>query len=93
MIDTMKRLSALHLLLTLDAFVLGGLVALLMVNRFLNNHLAHYTQGNFIAAGSTILDLLDDLLIYFVGYIGTLLVLLLITAVIWVSLPDTFLEG
>jgi type III secretory pathway component EscS len=78
------NLPVLSILVTLDAFFLGGLVALLMVNRFLNNHLARYAQGNFRAEGSTILDLMDDLLIYFAGYIGVLLVLLLITAVIWV---------
>jgi hypothetical protein len=78
------RVPVLSILVTLDAFFLGGLVALLMVNRFLNNHLARYTEGNFWAEGSTILDLMDDLLIYFAGYIGVLLVLLLITAVIWV---------
>jgi heme A synthase len=79
-----RRVPVLSILVTLDAFFLGGLVALLLVNRFLNNHLARYAQGNLGAAGSTILDLKDDLLVYFVGYIGALLILLSITAVTWV---------
>ena len=56
-----RRVPVLSILVTLDAFFLGGLVALLMVNRFLNNHLARYAQGDFWAEGSTILDLMDDL--------------------------------
>ena len=79
-----RRVPVLSILVTLDAFVLGGLVALLMVNRFLNDHLAYYAQSDLWAEASAILDLLDNLLIYFVGYIGVLLVLLLITAVAWV---------
>jgi len=79
-----RRVPVLSVLVTLDAFFLGGLVALLMVNRFLNNHLARYAQGDLWAEGSAILDLMDNLLIYFVGYIGALLVLLSITAIIWV---------
>lgn len=79
------RFPILSALLALDAFVLGGLVSLLMVNRFLNTHLDYYAQSNMVAA-STILDLLDDLLLYLVGYIGALLALLLITAVAWVWL-------
>jgi hypothetical protein len=78
------HISILSILLALDAFSLGGLVALLMVNHFLNNDLAHYAQRNLWAEASTILDLLDDLLIYLVAYIGALLLLLLITAVAWV---------
>jgi hypothetical protein len=79
-----RRVPVLAILVTLDAFFLGGLVALLLVNRFLNNHLARYAQGDFWAEGSAILDLMDNLMVYFVGYIGALLVLLSITAVIWV---------
>jgi heme A synthase len=78
-----RRVPILSILVTLDAFVLGGLVALFMVNRFLDNHLARYAQGNLTAEGSTILDLMDNLLIYFVVYIGVLLVFLSITAVAW----------
>ena len=79
-----RRVPVLSILVTLDAFVLGGLVALLMVNHFLNDHLAYYAQSDLWAEASAILDLMDNLLIYFVGYIGTLLLLLLITAVAWV---------
>ena len=79
-----RHVPVLSILVTLDAFFLGGLVALLLVNRFLNNHLARYAQGDLWAEGSAILDLMDGLLVYFVGYIGALLILLSITAVIWV---------
>ena len=79
-----RRVPVLSILVTLDAFVLGGLVALWMVNRFLNNHLTRYAQRNLWAEGSAILDLTDNLLIYFAGYIGALLILLLITAIAWV---------
>lgn len=80
-----RRFPVLATLLALDAFALGGLVALLMVNRFLNNHVIYYAQTNMPAA-STILDLLDDLLLYLAGYIGALLILLLTTVVAWVWL-------
>jgi hypothetical protein len=79
-----RRFPTLSILLALDVFALGGFVALLLVNRLLNNHLASYAQRNLWAEGDTILDLTDNLLIYFVAYIGALLILLLITAVIWV---------
>ncbi|MCP4537887.1 MAG: hypothetical protein GY832_12150 [Chloroflexi bacterium] len=81
-----RRVPILSIFVTLDAFVLGGLVALFMVNGLLSDHLARYAQGNFMAEGSTILDLMDNLLIYFGGYIIALLAFLLITAVIWVWL-------
>ncbi len=81
-----RRVPILSILAALDAFVLGGLVALFMVNRFLDSHLARYVQGDFMSEASTILDLMDNLLAYFAGYIVALLVLLLITAVAWVWL-------
>lgn len=80
-----RRFPILSTLLALDAFALGGLVALLMVNRFLNNHVIYYARTN-MAAASTVLDLLDDLLLYLAGYIGALLILLLTTVVAWVWL-------
>ena len=78
-----RRLPVLAILVALDGFVFGGLVALLLVNRLLANHLARYAQGNLIAEGSTVLDLMDDLLIYLMSTISALLVLLSITAVAW----------
>ena len=79
-----RRLPVLAILVALDGFVFGGLVALLLVNRLLANHLARYVQGNLMAAGSTVLDLMDNLLIYLMSTISALLVLLSITAVAWV---------
>jgi len=80
------RVPILSILAALDAFVLGGLVALFMVNRLLSDHVARYAQGNLMAQASTILDLMDNLLAYFAGYIVALLVLLLITTIAWVWL-------
>jgi hypothetical protein len=77
-----RRLSILSLLLALDAFVLGGLLALLVVNRLLNNQLDVYLSHSFVAA-ATILDFMDDLLPYYVIYGGTLLALVLTTLIAW----------
>jgi len=78
-----KRVSILSVLLILDAFVLGGFVNLLIVNRLLDIQLNVYVPRSMVAAG-TILNLMDHLLIYFVAYAGTLLILTLITIGVWV---------
>ena len=65
-------------LLGLDAFVLGALAALLVVNRMLQNAVDVYATRNMDAA-STVLDLLDDLLVYLLPVAGILLTLVLIT--------------
>lgn len=83
MIDTMKRLSALHLLLTLDAFVLGGCVSLLIVNCLLDNRLSVYGTRS-MAPADPILNFMDDLLPYCVVYAALLMILILITVGVWV---------
>ena len=80
-----RRLAILSILLALDVFVLGGLIALLLVNHLLNNQLNIYVPHS-IAAADTILDFKDDLLPYYVVYGGTLLALILTTVSAWVWL-------
>lgn len=80
-----RRLKILFGLVVLDAFVFGGLVTLLLVNRLLGNQLSIYAPHD-MAAASAILDLMDDLVAYYVVYGGTLLALALITASAWVWL-------
>jgi hypothetical protein len=77
-----RRLPIVSVLITLDVFVLGGLVALLLVNRLLSNLLAVYAVHSMDAA-SAILDFMDDLLPYYVVCIGGLLALVLITLGVW----------
>lgn len=77
-----KRVSVLNLLPILDAFVLGGFVTLLLVNRLLdiqlNGYVAHST-----AATDIILALMGDLLPYYMAYAGALLILILLTVGVW----------
>jgi hypothetical protein len=61
-------------LLALDPFVLGGFAAFLVVNRLLDEQLAHYAPRDMDAA-SVILDSMDDLIPYLVICGATLLVL------------------
>jgi hypothetical protein len=77
-----RRLPILSLLLALDAFGLGGLLTLLVVNRLLNNQLDVYLSHSFVAA-ATILDFMEDLIPYYVIYGGTLLALVLTTFIAW----------
>ncbi len=83
MILKKKRVSILNVLLILDAFVLGGCVALLIVNGLLDNQLKVYGAYR-MAVADTVLDIMDDLLLYYVAYAGVLVVLILITIGIWV---------
>jgi hypothetical protein len=71
------------MLLSLDALVLGGCVTLLIVNRLLNSQLDVYTATQNMAAASTILDFMDDLLLFYLIYSGALLILVLGTASVW----------
>jgi hypothetical protein len=73
----------LTMLLSLTAFVLGGCVTLLIVNRLLNGQLDVYTTAQSMAAASAILDFMDDLLGFYFIYGAVLLVLVLITATVW----------
>jgi multisubunit Na+/H+ antiporter MnhC subunit len=74
----------LTILLSLNAFVLGGCVSLLFVNRLLNGQFDVYAATQSMAAASTILDFMDDLLPLYFTYAWVLLVLVLVTASVWV---------
>ncbi len=65
-------------LLLLDAFVAGGVVALILVNQLLETIMARLLT---IEAAQEILNVLDHLLPYWVGYIGASLLLGVITLV------------
>lgn len=88
-----RGLPILSILLTLDAFFLGGLIALLLVNRLLNNQLNIYVPHS-IAAADTILDFKDDLLPFHMAYGGTLLALVLTTvgAYVWLMTKSRLLR-
>ncbi len=88
-----RRLLALATLVALDMFVLGGLVALLLVNRLLDNLLAIYAPHSMDAA-SAVLDFVDDLIIYYVAYSGTLVALILVTvsASVWLMTESRLLR-
>jgi hypothetical protein len=76
------RLPILPVLVMIDGFALGGLVALALVHRLLSFQLAVYAPHSMDAA-SVILDLMDDLLPYHVACVGGLVALLLITLGVW----------
>ena len=71
---TPRRRSLLWtLLIILNTFVLGGCLALLIVNRLLQRQLDVYTSSQSMAAGSTILDFMDDLLpLYLISSVSRL---------------------
>jgi hypothetical protein len=71
------------LLVILNAFVLGGCLALLIVNRLLTNQFDIYISSNSMAEVSTILDFMDDLLPLYLIYGSTLLLLFLFSAAFW----------
>ncbi|HNT75179.1 MAG TPA: hypothetical protein PKH77_09185 [Anaerolineae bacterium] len=73
-------------LVHLDMFVWGGLAAIILVNRLLNAQLAVYQAGNS-AAGWAILDFLDDMLPYEVGFLmgGLFLLLMSVSAWLWTT--------
>jgi hypothetical protein len=71
------------LLVTLNAFVLGGCLALLIVNRLLTNQFDIYNSSNSMAEVSTILDFMDDLLPLYLICGSTLLLLLLFSTAFW----------
>jgi hypothetical protein len=81
-----RRSLVMAILLSLDAFVLGGFVALLIVNRLLNSQLDLYVTAQLMPAASAILDFMDDLLPVLLIYSGILLLLVLATASIGVWL-------
>jgi hypothetical protein len=77
-----RRPPILFVLTMLDVFVLGGAVALVLVNRQLSHQLAVYVPHSMDAA-SAILDFMDDLFPYYVVCIVGLLALVLITLGVW----------
>lgn len=81
--DRPYRGPILAVLLGLDAFVLGGLAALLAVNRMLREARDLYAPYDMDAT-STVLDLMDDLLAYLGPLAVLLLFLVLITIVVGV---------
>jgi hypothetical protein len=78
-----KRFCILNLVLALDAFVLGGFVTLLLVNRLLDIQLNGYVPLSTVAT-DIILALMGGLLPYYTAYAGALLILILLTAGVWV---------
>ncbi len=79
--NTQPKWPILRILLGLDAFVTGGLGALLTVNRLLQKHMNTYAPHDMEAA-SAVLDLMDDLLAYLVPCSALLLFLVLVTITI-----------
>jgi hypothetical protein len=71
------------MLLSLNAFVLGGCAALTIVYRLLDYQLAVYAATGSMGDVSVILDLMDDLTLPFLAYGGVLTVLLSATAGVW----------
>ena len=66
-----------------EAFVLGGFLALLLVNRLLDEHLDIYAVRD-MAAASAILDLMDNLLVYLVPFGAVSLLLGLMPVSVWI---------
>jgi hypothetical protein len=78
-----RRSVILTMLLCLNALVLGGCIALLIVGRLLNTQLDVYAATQSMAAGSAILDFMDDLLPFYFIYGAVLIILVLTTASVW----------
>ena len=70
-------------LILLNAFVLGGCLALLIVNRLLKQQLDIYVSTQSMDAASTILDFMDDLLPIYLIWGSVLLLLLIVSAAVW----------
>jgi hypothetical protein len=70
-------------LFLLNAFVLGGCLALVFVNRLLNTQLDQYVSSQSMAAASTIIDFMEDLLPLYLICGSVLLLLLLISTTVW----------
>ena len=70
-------------LLVLTAFTLGGLVAMVIVNRLLVAQLAVYGEAH-MAAGSAMLDFMDDILPYLAGYMVGFALLAAATLAVWI---------
>jgi hypothetical protein len=70
-------------LILLNTLVLGGCLALLIVNRLLQNQRDVYVSAQSMAAASTILDFMEDLLPLYLLCGSALLLLLLVSATFW----------
>lgn len=71
------------LLVALNAFVLGGCLAFLIVNRLLANQLEVYLSSENMVAGSTMLDLMDDILPFYFLCGTAVVLILLLSATFW----------
>lgn len=78
-----RRFVILVTLLSLNALVLGGCIALLMVNRLLNSQLDVYATAQSWPAASAILDFMDNLLPFYFIYGAVLFILVLGTVSVW----------
>ena len=71
------------LFVALNAFVLGGCLAFLIVNRLLANQLDIYLSSENMSAGSTMLDLMDDILPFYFLCGTAVVLILLLSATFW----------
>jgi len=94
--NTTSRRSFLTMmtLLSLIVFVFGGCITLLIVNSLLNSQLDAYVSTQSMAAASTILDFMEDLLLFYFLYGGILLILVLATAsvVTWMKTQSSYIR-
>ena len=79
-----RRFLTVMILLLLIAFASGGCITLLIVNSLLNSQLDAYLSTQSMAAVSTILDFMEDLLPLYFLYGGFLLILVLIAVNVWI---------
>ena len=78
-----SRAILMKVLVLLNAFVLGGCLALLIVNRWLNNQLDTYVSNQSMDAASTIIDFMEDLLPLYLMCGSAVLLLLLVSTAVW----------
>jgi hypothetical protein len=88
-INSVRSRRTLVVLWIVEAFVLGGFLALLLVNRLLKAHLDIYAVRDMDAA-SVVLDLMDNLLAYLVpfGAVSALLGLIVVGVWVWFAVKS-----
>ena len=69
-------------LIAVDAFVLGGLVAVLLVRQLIVTIMLRLTSA---AAQAEVLNMLDHPLPYTLGYLAAVMVLGLVTLAVWLG--------
>ena len=74
---------ALRVLVALDLVILGGLAALLIVNRLLIAQLDVYEAYGLMSSGSVVLDFMDDMLPYLAIAGSSFLLLVFATISVW----------